>query len=126
MTQLPEPIQKLLAQVEALKPILAAAGFKRNQLNVREGSSEAQRKFMTDIDHSVVAIDDVVYNGKYPIPIRIYHPRMDAILPVAFFMHGGGHVCGSVTDYDGVVRKIARSTEHIVISIEYRLSPEFA
>ena len=45
---------------------------------------------MTDFDPNVFAVDDVVYNGRYPVPVRIYIPDLSQPLPVAAFIHGGG------------------------------------
>ena len=40
------------------------------------------------------------------------------------YFHGGGHMAGSVTVYDPICRKLANATQHIVVSVDYRLSPE--
>ena len=59
------------------------------------------------------------------IPVRIYDPRPDIQKPVLVFIHGGGHMCGSVELYDGITRRLADTTEHLIVSIDYRLAPEF-
>lgn len=119
-------LQVLLDQISAVKKVLLAAGFKRTQTNIREAFANVQRIYMTDIDYTIFAVDDIVYNDKYPVAIRIYNPNPAIFLPVIAFIHGGGHTGGSVSQYDGVARKLAKLTNHIVISIDYRLSPEFA
>lgn len=118
-------LQELLERITEVKPKLAAIGFKRTQANVREAFATAQRKYMTDIDYMIFALDDIVCNEGYPVPIRIYIPRLDIDLPLAIFIHGGGHTAGSLSQYDGVARKLAKQTGHIIVSIDYRLSPEF-
>jgi acetyl esterase/lipase len=40
------------------------------------------------------------------------------------YFHGGGHTAGSITVYDPICRRLARETEHIIISVDYRLAPE--
>eukprot|EP00897_Mesotaenium_endlicherianum_P001187 jgi/Mesen1/11069/ME000099S10516 len=47
-------------------------------------------------------------------------------LPVVVFIHGGGFVFGSASTYlyDQVARAIARHTEALVVSVDYRLAPE--
>ena len=40
------------------------------------------------------------------------------------YYHGGGFVIDTVSVYDPVCRRIAKATDHIVISPEYRLAPE--
>lgn len=46
-------------------------------------------------------------------------------LPVLIYYHGGGFIWGSVEIFDGFCRKLARETESILISVDYRLAPEF-
>ena len=40
------------------------------------------------------------------------------------FIHGGGHLSGSVEVYDPVARHLAMATGNIVVSVDYRLAPE--
>jgi acetyl esterase len=64
----------------------------------------------------------------YAIPIRIYYPveRLDCIgLPIIFFIHGGGFIWGNNEVYDGLNRKLAKVTRCIVVSVEYRLAPDY-
>ena len=79
-------------------------------------------------------LDVKVYNGSYEIPIRLYFPSEEAMKgdvverheePVLLFFHGGGWVTESVENYDRVCSRMAQSTGHIVVSVEYRLAPEF-
>lgn len=59
------------------------------------------------------------------IPIRIYTPRPSSeALPVLVWLHGGGHVVGSIASYDAVCRTLSLQAECIVVSVEYRLAPE--
>ncbi|MGR5063435.1 alpha/beta fold hydrolase [Photobacterium sp. DNB22_13_2] len=58
------------------------------------------------------------------IPCRIYHPSPDNELPILLFVHGGGHMCGSIEVYDPISRRLAHHSQHVVITIDYRLSPE--
>lgn len=78
-------------------------------------------------------IDFEIYNGSHKIPTRIYMPNEEALndelknvkdYPVLLFMHGGGWVTESVENYNRVCARMAQSTGHIVISVEYRLAPE--
>ena len=45
--------------------------------------------------------------------------------PVLLFFHGGGWVTESIENYDRVCSRMAQSTGHIVMSVEYRLAPEY-
>jgi acetyl esterase len=60
-----------------------------------------------------------------PVPLRVYTPRLSGSpLPVLLWLHGGGHVVGSVALYDALCRMFAREADCIVVSVEYRLAPE--
>lgn len=59
------------------------------------------------------------------VPVRIYTPRESAApLPVLVWLHGGGHVVGSLDSYDALCRQLALSADCIVVSVAYRLAPE--
>ena len=90
MAVLPK-IQEFLDQLAIIKAKLAEIGFKQNQANAREGLVNLTRTYMTDFDKTVFAVDDIVFNGRYPVPIRIYIPDLSQTLPVAAFIHGGGY-----------------------------------
>ena len=79
-------------------------------------------------------LDTKVYNGNHEVPIRLYFPSEEAMsgepvegekYPVLLFFHGGGWVTESVENYDRVCSRLAQSTGHIVMSVEYRLAPEY-
>ena len=61
----------------------------------------------------------------HQIPIRIYRPRLEARLPAVIYYHGGGWVIGSLDSYDALCRRIASQGDCVVISVDYRLAPEF-
>lgn len=82
----------------------------------------------------VKKLDTKVYNGAYEVPVRLYFPSEEAMsgepvdgekYPVLLFFHGGGWVMESVENYDRVCSRMAQSTGHIVMSVEYRLAPEY-
>jgi acetyl esterase len=59
------------------------------------------------------------------IKIRIYTPKVEGPLPIYIYYHGGGWVLGDIETCDKTCRMIAELTERIVVSVEYRLSPEY-
>ncbi|KAG5187762.1 Alpha/Beta hydrolase protein [Tribonema minus] len=65
----------------------------------------------------------------YNVPVRVYHPNATAQelgqpLMVTVFLHGGGWAVGSVPSYDPLTRALALETNGVVVSVDYRLSPE--
>lgn len=59
------------------------------------------------------------------IPVRVYSPAPNNALPVLLHFHGGGHMCGSVDLYDPICRHLASIAQCVVMSVEYRLAPEY-
>ena len=59
------------------------------------------------------------------IPVRIFVPReASELLPVLVWLHGGGHVVGTLDSYDALCRQLALQGDCIVVSVAYRLAPE--
>jgi acetyl esterase len=62
------------------------------------------------------------------IPARLYTPttlrQTDGRAPGLVFFHGGGWVIGNLDSHDVVCRTLAHEGGLIVISVDYRLSPE--
>ncbi len=66
-----------------------------------------------------------IIRGGYPIAVRIFSPPNALKHPLLIFFHGGGWVTGNIESYDRVCASMARLTDHIVISVDYRLAPEY-
>ncbi len=60
------------------------------------------------------------------IPIRIYTPILNKKLPALVYYHGGGWHRGNIATHDSICRYLSDYGEIIVISVEWRLAPEFA
>lgn len=64
------------------------------------------------------------------IPIRLYTPQYkheDSVpeLPALVFFHGGGWVMGTLDAYDGVCQDLAGTAGCKIISVDYRMAPEY-
>jgi acetyl esterase len=59
------------------------------------------------------------------LPIRVYTPTGEAPYPALVFYHGGGWVLGSIESHDAVCRELANLASCVVVSVEYRLAPEY-
>jgi len=58
------------------------------------------------------------------IPIRLYKHCDTARVPVIIYFHGGGWASGSIATHDSLCRKLAKSSNTLVLSVEYGLAPE--
>lgn len=59
------------------------------------------------------------------IPVRVYQPVEEDNLPLIVFYHGGGFVTRSIDTHDKACRRIAKQNRAVVVSVGYRLAPEF-
>ncbi len=112
-----EACNKLVEQLEE-------TGFKATPTNAREGLAGMTWTWVKRKTAIKWVQDDLVEGKEFDVPVRIYHPDPERCLPVLVYFHGGGHMAGSITVYDPICRRLARETEHIVISVDYRLAPE--
>jgi len=68
--------------------------------------------------------DLLIEHAGIAIPMRVYHPAPGDSLPLIVYVHGGGWVTGDLDVVDGPCRRLALGTQSVVVSIDYRLSPE--
>ncbi|NWU58006.1 ADCL4 protein, partial [Dromas ardeola] len=61
------------------------------------------------------------------VPVRIYHPRALSASKRrgVIFFHGGCGMFGSIRCYERICRYIARKSDSVVVSVGYRLCPEY-
>jgi acetyl esterase len=60
------------------------------------------------------------------IPGRLYEPEdLPAGSPLLVYFHGGGWVIGSIDTHDGTCRYLAKQANVRVLSVGYRLAPEY-
>jgi acetyl esterase/lipase len=58
------------------------------------------------------------------LPVRIYTPTGDGPFPLVVYFHGGGWVIADKDVYDGGARGLAKEANAVVVSVDYRRSPE--
>ncbi|ARM75530.1 alpha/beta hydrolase [Acidianus manzaensis] len=61
----------------------------------------------------------------YNLPIRIYYPNDRKDLPIVLHFHGGAWILGNIETEDAISRVLANACNCIVISVDYRLAPEY-
>ncbi len=80
---------------------------------------------LTGPPSEVASVQDLELAGpEGPIPVRIYRPRADAVLPGVVYFHGGGWVLGGPDLADTTARDIAVMGDVVVVSVDCRLAPE--
>jgi acetyl esterase len=79
-----------------------------------------------DVDIAVASVTDLSIPGPAgPITARHYRPTKAAGAPVLVFYHGGGFVVGDLDTHDSVCRRMCRDADIHVLSVDYRLAPEY-
>ncbi|KDE97565.1 lipase [Mycolicibacterium aromaticivorans JS19b1 = JCM 16368] len=109
-----------------LQKVLDAVPF---QLTVDGGIDEARRR-LRDLPRRPVHPDLRVENHQIdgpagPIPVRVYWPDGIANPPVTMYFHGGGFAVGDLDTHDGTAREHAGAAGTLVVSVDYRLAPEY-
>ncbi|GHA31032.1 alpha/beta hydrolase [Photobacterium aphoticum] len=112
LTQFNLTVAQSLAMGVVPTPVLARLGLQTITQQFSQPVPAVQTELQTTLHHTHV-------------PCRIFHPVPSQPLPVILFFHGGGHMCGNSEIYTPICRHIATTCQHIVVSVDYRLAPEF-
>jgi acetyl esterase/lipase len=84
------------------------------------------RVFHAGYPDGVSAIDDSLAAEGRSIPVRRYTlSAPDAGKAMVVYYHGGGYVVGGLESHDDVCAEICARTGYSVVSVDYRLCPEF-
>jgi acetyl esterase len=123
--------QTLSSEVGVVLRLAALAGERSLTGNGDVGSARARTRRSTASTTGPPIPLARVENFEIPgpagaIPVRLYDrdgggstPR-----PLLVYYHGGGWVIGDLDTHDGVCRFLAAATGALVLSVDYRLSPE--
>ena len=117
----------LRAWLDQLNPLVAeqkARGVEATPRMVRDSLAGITATFVTRAPELPGVFDLEVASTDGAIPIRLYDPSPGTAKPVLLFFHGGGHMAGSVQVYDPIARKLAVASGWLVLSVDYRLTPE--
>ncbi len=91
-----------------------------------EGSAE-KRRLLTETPPEVAEIKNatVSVGGQEEIPVRIYIPQGLGPFPAHIYFHTGGFWTGTLDQCDWWCRELCAGASCIVISVGYRLAPEY-
>ena len=111
----------LTASVDALPPASLAEMRTATETGLRLLQGEAAPSGGVR-DYTVVAADG------HRMALRAYLPageRRAAAQPAMLFAHGGGWCLGSLSLYDQPCQALANATGRVILSVDYRLAPEY-
>lgn len=113
----PKPFYELPPRLARKHPTPADAV----KLLLRERGESTDPEAVGDVD------DRTIDGPGGDIEVRIYKPARasaDQLLPVVFYIHGGGWVIADLDTYDASCRGICNKAHAIVVSTHYRQAPE--
>lgn len=89
----------------------------------------ASRAVLTPDPQDVAEVRDLSCPGPHgDIPLRSYRPAgstAEQVLPLLMYFHGGGWLLGGLDSHDTTCRHFANAARCAVISVDYRMAPEF-
>ena len=72
----------------------------------------------------VACVEHLVLDDCPQIALRLYDPAPNQYRATLLYIHGGGHMAGSIDVYDPIIRRVANATQCRTVAIDYRLAPE--
>jgi acetyl esterase len=89
---------------------------------------EASSTFL-DVPLAHIACEDfsIAARDGYSLAARLYRDgqAFDGLQPVMMYFHGGGYVVGSLDSHDALCRRLAAQGGFAVLTVDYRLAPEW-
>jgi acetyl esterase len=115
-------------QMAALLEVATAAGMPPDFRAMGPAAAKAASKLsgaQMGQGPEVARIENLTIPGPQgPIGARLYTPNARPRGLIVFF-HGGGWVVSDLDGYDPCVRRLASQAECAVLSVDYRMAPEF-
>lgn len=105
----------------ALKVISGTLLNVKKHYKIYRGILSAANPYFKPIYH---ALDRKIMVDDREIPVRVFHPKQRGSSKILIFFHGGGWVTGNIDSYTHICANMADSTNHVVVSVDYRLAPE--
>ena len=100
--------------LNAVSPAEAKAAYDKGA-----GVLEVPKPALTRIEDFTIPARD-----GHAIPARLCAPSAEP-LPVLIYFHGGGFTVGNIGTHDTLCRVLAHKSNAAVISVDYRLAPDF-
>jgi len=84
-----------------------------------------QQKSSIEIADLASVRDMSIPSAEGAIAVRVYTPKASGPLPIFLYIHGGGWWTGDDFVTDAPITHLAEKANAIVVSVDYRLAPEF-
>ncbi|WP_129691354.1 alpha/beta hydrolase [Gottfriedia acidiceleris] len=120
MAKLDSQAEKFLNALKQMPPI-----HELDPKTVREILSKSPRPLINLETLSKVEDFMIPVSNDEEIKCRVYIPKGSGPFPIFIYYHGGGWVLGDIESTDASCRIIANRTQSIVVSVNYRLAPEY-
>ncbi|MGD1069530.1 MAG: alpha/beta hydrolase [Bryobacteraceae bacterium] len=128
---MPEPVirsERLHPEARALLAMMDAQGASplqdQDPAEARASRMEGFKMLGGEPD-ALSRVEDLSVPGPAgDIPVRIYADEPGGRRPALIYFHGGGFVFCNLDTHDAVCRALAKESDAVVISVDYRLAPE--
>jgi acetyl esterase len=113
--------EELRAQFEKITPKADHISSVHSKIRTLTRKFDIQGPEMRDV------FDFDIPHDHHPVPVRVYVPSAASKTtgPCLIYLHGGGFVTCDVDSHDGLCRRIANSSNMRVMSVDYRLAPQY-
>jgi acetyl esterase len=96
-------------------------------LPIEEARATARKGYMRSSPKVAVGqVQDLKWPGPQgPTSVRIYTPPSQGTHPAVVFFHGSGFVMLDLDTHDDICRRLCVGSNRVVVSVDYRLAPEY-
>jgi acetyl esterase/lipase len=121
------PIDPLAKRFLTMMAAASSAQRSRPSTNERRQALAKLMQFARADVAEITGIDGVLPGQAGDLPYRLYAPADNGreYAPGFVFFHGGGMVAGSIETHDRISAALAQTTGCRLISVDYRLAPEY-
>jgi acetyl esterase len=109
-------------QAQSLLLLIEQLGAPAIEAGTPQQARDARKARQLPATEPVHEIRDLDAGG---VPARLYRPNAANDLGLLVYFHGGGWVLGDLDSHETVCRSLANRSGQAVLSVQYRLAPEY-